>query len=89
MTEAELRSIIATAIYQIMDRSSHTRLATVLAQDDFEFDQVTESSLVLTELCFQIEEVLGIEIETNDLFENPRLSHFIKQLQAKLAAANA
>jgi len=41
----------------------------------------------LTELCFQIEETLSIEIETTDLFDNPRLSGFIENIQSKLAKA--
>jgi acyl carrier protein len=87
MTSEELRGVIAKAVYEILDPADHRKIAEVFAKDDFSFDEITESSMVLTELCFQIEETLSIEIETTDLFDNPRLSGFIENIQSKLAKA--
>jgi acyl carrier protein len=85
MNVVDLRAVIAKAAYDIFDPAEHNRIATVFSQPDFQFDLLTDSSLILTELCFQVEEALGIEIETADLFDNPSLSEFIERIESKLA----
>ena len=87
MTNEKLREVIAKAVYEILDPAQHRKIAEAFAKPDFHFDEITESSMVLTELCFQIEETLSIEIETTDLFDNPHLSGFIENIQSKLAKA--
>ncbi|MGR3723188.1 phosphopantetheine-binding protein [Abyssibius alkaniclasticus] len=86
MTRAELREKIAAAIYAVFNDRPKGELDGLLQHDTFRMDALTDSSIRLTELCFQIEEALEIEIETSEMFDNPSLATVLDRLHAKLPA---
>ena len=53
----------------------------LIKQDNFKFEDLSDSSLAFVEFCMQVEESLGIEIEFFDLMENPTLKEFLAWLE--------
>ena len=86
MTRDALRLHIEAAIYAVFNDRPRAELASLLKGDTFHLEALTDSSIQLTELCFQIEEALDIEIETSEMFDNPTLATVLDRLHAKLPA---
>jgi acyl carrier protein len=65
-------------VFKPQNSPAHMEL---IKQDDFKFEDLSDSSLTFVEFCMQVEESLGIEIEFFDLMENPTLKEFLVWLE--------
>lgn len=86
MTSDDIQTAIKAAIRELFDMQTRPDLEVLLEQPDFAFDRVTDSSIMIVDICFRVEEKLGVEIEVGDVFDHPTLSGFTARLLERVAA---
>ena len=77
----KIRAVVFEAIDEVFKPKNNGRLLSVLAHPDFEFKELSDSSLSFVEFCMRVEEGLNIEIEFIDFMEHPTLQKFLGWLE--------
>jgi len=85
MTAEDIHKALLQAAQTVFNVSSDPDLARLVRSADFAFADLTDSSLGLTQLSMELEDLTGIEIELADLLDHPTARAFCDNLAAKVA----
>ncbi len=83
----KIKTAIMAAIEETFPLEYQDKRAEIVKQTDFLIRDLSDSSIKLVELCMNIEERLGIEIEFSDLLDNPTFSGFSNWVHQKSGKA--
>ena len=77
MTRDEIIIALNDSLEDIFDVSGDSAKSEMLKKGDFLFEDFADSSILLTELCLQMEEKLDVEMELTDLNDAGSYQKFI------------